>query len=72
MKPDGTVDRTLLVPIPERRTGQLGVYDEYVTQEKAAGRVPKSIERYETDQKKAGRPDAAVTYGSPVAATDAA
>lgn len=28
MKPDGTVDRTLLVPIPERRTGQLGVYDE--------------------------------------------
>ena len=72
MKPDGTVDRTLLVPIPERRTGQLGVYDEYVAQEKAAGRVPKSIERYETDQKKAGRPDAAVTYGSPVAATDAA
>ena len=55
MKPDGTVDRTLLVPIPERRTGQLGVYDEYVAQEKAAGRVPKSIERYETDQKKAGR-----------------
>ena len=59
MKPDGTVDRTLLVPIPERRTGQLGVYDEYVAQEKAAGRVPKSIERYETDQKKAGRTPAA-------------
>tara|TARA_R110000868_G_scaffold285682_5_gene546156 strand:- start:6721 stop:8256 length:1536 start_codon:yes stop_codon:yes gene_type:complete len=70
MKPDGTIDRTLLVPIPERRTGQLGVYDEYVAQEKAAGRVPKSIEMYEIAQKKAGRPDPAVTYGSPIAATD--
>ena len=59
MKPDGTVDRTLLVPIPERRTGQLGVYDEYVKQEIAAGRVPKSIEKYETDQRIAGRTPAA-------------
>jgi hypothetical protein len=59
MKPDGTVDRTLLVPIPERRTGQLGVYDEYAAQERAAGRVPKSIERFETDQRIAGRTPAA-------------
>jgi hypothetical protein len=47
------------VPIPERRTGQLGVYDEYAAQERAAGRVPKSIERYETDQRIAGRTPAA-------------
>ena len=72
MKPDGTIDRTLLVPIAESRSGQLGVYDEYVKQEKAAGRVPKSIEKFETDQKIAARPPAAVTYGSPVAATDLA
>ena len=59
MKPDGTIDRTLLVPIAESRSGQLGVYDEYVKQEKAAGRVPKSIEKFETDQKIAGRTPAA-------------
>ena len=59
IKPDGTIDRTLLVPIAESRSGQLGVYDEYVKQEKAAGRVPKSIEKFETDQKIAGRTPAA-------------
>ena len=59
MKPDGTIDRTLLVPIPERRSGQLGVYDEYVAQEKAAGRVPIGIKQFETEQKIAGRTPAA-------------
>jgi len=70
MNPDGTIDRTRLVPIAENRSGPLGVYDEYVKQEKAAGRVPKTIEKFETDQKIASRPPAAVTYGSPVPATD--
>ena len=72
MKPDGTVDRTLLVPIPERRTGELGVYDEYARQTIASGKIPVSIETFLTNQKIAARPPAAVTYGSPVAATDAA
>ena len=55
MNPDGTVDRTKLVPITQPRTGPLGVYDEYVKQEKDAGRVPKTIEQFETSQKVAGR-----------------
>jgi hypothetical protein len=59
MKPDGTVDRTLLRAIPERRTGPLGVYDEYVKQTMASGKTPKSIEQFETDQKIAGRTPAA-------------
>ena len=72
MKPDGTVDRTLLRAIPERRTGDLGVYDEYVKQTIASGKVPMGIDQFLTNQKIAARPLAAVTYGSPVAATDAA
>jgi len=72
MNADGTVDRTKLVAIPEPRTGPLGVYDEYVKQMKDRGQVPKTIEQFETDQKRAGRTSAAITYGSPVAATDAA
>lgn len=59
INPDGTIDRTKLVPIAESRSGPLGVYDEYVKQEKAAGRVPKSIEKFEIDQKIAGRTQAA-------------
>ena len=59
MKPDGTIDRTLLVPIAESRSGQLGVYDEYVKQEIAAGRVPLGIKQFETEQKIAGRTPAA-------------
>ena len=72
MKPDGTVDRTLLRAIPERRTGDLGVYDEYAKQTIASGKVPMGIDQFLTNQKIAARPPAAVTYGSPVAATDAA
>lgn len=41
------------------RTGVLGVYDEYVKQEKAANRIPKSIEAFETAQRIAGRTQAA-------------
>jgi hypothetical protein len=59
INPDGTIDRTKLVPIPQLRTGDLGVYDEYVKQEKDAGRVPKSIDKFITDQKVAGRTPAA-------------
>ena len=71
-KPDGTIDRTLLRAIPERRTGDLGVYDEYANQTIASGKVPMGIDQFLTNQKIAARPLAAVTYGSPVAATDAA
>jgi hypothetical protein len=55
IKPDGTIDRTKLVAITQPRTGQLGVYDEYLKQEEEAGRVPKSIDKFITDQKIAGR-----------------
>jgi hypothetical protein len=72
MKTDGSIDITLLVPISESRSGQLGVYDEYVKQEKAAGKVPIGIKQFEIEQQSASRPPAAVTYGSPVAATDTA
>jgi hypothetical protein len=41
------------------RTGVLGVYDEYVRQEKEANRIPKSIEQFETAQRIAGRTQAA-------------
>ena len=70
--PDGTINRTLLRAIPERRTGDLGVYDEYAKQTRASGKVPMGIDQFLTNQKIAARPLAAVTYGSPVAATDAA
>ena len=59
MKPDGTVDRTLLRAIAVPRTGPLGVYDEYVKQMKDSGKIPKTIEQFETDQKIAGRTPAA-------------
>jgi hypothetical protein len=71
MNPDGTIDRTLLRAIPERATGELGVYNEYVRQQKAAGKIPMGIDQFITNQKIAGRPLPAVTYGSPVAAQDA-
>ena len=58
-RPDGTVDRTLLRAIAVPRTGPLGVYDEYVKQMKDSGKVPKTIEQFETDQKIAVRTPAA-------------
>lgn len=70
-KPDGTVDRTLLRAIPERATGELGVYNEYVRQQTAAGKKPIGIDQFIINQKIAGRTPAAETYGSPIAAVDA-
>jgi hypothetical protein len=42
------------------RTGDLGVYDEYVTQETKAGRIPLGIDKFLLNQKIAARPPAAV------------
>jgi hypothetical protein len=53
------------------RTGDLGVYDEYVTQETKAGRIPLGIDKFLRQQKIDARPPANITYGSPVAAVDA-
>jgi len=74
MNSDGTVDRTKLVAIPERATGDLAVYNLYAEQQKAAGKVPIGIDQFIINQKIAGRTPASttVTYGSPVAAQDAA
>jgi len=57
-------------PPSRPRTGDLGVYDEYARQMQASGKVPKTIEQFLTDQKIAGRPPAAETYGSPITALD--
>lgn len=55
----GTVlDPTTMQPIytaPRERTGELGVYDEYVKQAKASGKQPMSIDQFITEQKKAAR-----------------
>ena len=55
----GTVlDPTTMQPIytaPRERTGELGVYDEYVRQQKAAGKQPMSIDQFIIEQKKASR-----------------
>lgn len=55
----GTVlDPTTMQPIftaPRERTGELGVYDEYVKQQKAAGKQPMSIDQFQIEQKKASR-----------------
>ena len=68
----GTVlDPTTMQPIytaPRERTGELGVYDEYVRQAKAVGKQPLSIDQFILEQKIAARPQGNVTYGSPVAA----
>ena len=52
---DGTVDITKLVAIQENRTGDLGIYDEYVRQAKASGMVPIGIEQFITNQRNANR-----------------
>jgi hypothetical protein len=55
----GTVlDPTTMQPIytaPRERTGELGVYDEYVKQQKAAGKQPMSIDQFQIEQRKASR-----------------
>lgn len=53
------------------RTGDLGVYDEYVSQETKAGRIPLGIDKFLLNQKIAARPPANITYGSPLPAVDA-
>jgi len=71
---DGTVDRSKLITIPVEkpgRTGELGIYDEYVSQQKELGKTPMGINEFMTAQKIAARTPGAVTYGSPVAAKDA-
>lgn len=40
---------------PRERTGELGVYDEYVRQQKASGKQPMSIDQFIIEQKKASR-----------------
>lgn len=52
---DGKIDRTKLIPFVEGPASLAG-YNLYQTQEKAAGRIPKSFERFQTDQQIAGRP----------------
>jgi hypothetical protein len=42
------------------RTGDLGVYDEYVTQETKAGRIPLGIDKFLRQQKIDARPPAAI------------
>jgi hypothetical protein len=42
------------------RTGDLGVYDEYVSQETKAGRIPLGIDKFLLNQKIAARPPAAL------------
>ena len=51
----GKIDRTKLLPFVEGPPSLAG-YNLYQTQEKAAGRIPKSYERFQTDQQIAGRP----------------
>lgn len=55
----GTVlDPNTMQPIytaPRERTGELGVYDEYVRQQKASGKQPMSIDQFIIEQKKAAR-----------------
>jgi hypothetical protein len=66
----GAMDRSKLMPFTEG-PASLAVYNLYVKQMKEAGKVPKSIEQFQTDQQIAGRQPANVTYGSPISALDA-
>ena len=68
---DGTVDRTKLVVIPERVTGNLAELAAENADRKQKGLPPLSIGQYREQIAKAGRTPAAETYGSPVAAVDA-
>jgi len=53
----GKIDRTKLLPFVEGPPSLAG-YNLYQTQEKAAGRIPKSFEKFQTDQQIAGRAQA--------------
>ena len=71
IKPDGTIDRTLLVAVTAAPTGNLAELAAENADRKQKGLPPFSIGQYRELIAKAGKPDAAVTYGSPVAARDA-
>jgi len=51
---DGKIDRSKLMPFIEGPPSLAG-YNLYSSQEKAAGRIPKTYERFQTDQQIAGR-----------------
>ena len=72
IKPDGTIDRTLLVAVTAAPTGNIAELALENADRKQKGLPPLSIGQYRERIAKAGKPDAAVTYGSPVAATDEA
>ena len=72
IKPDGTVDKTLLVAVTAAPTGNIAEVALENADRKQKGLPPLSIGQYRERIAKASRPDAAVTYGAPVAATDAA
>lgn len=70
IKPDGTVDKTLLVAVTAAPTGNLAELAAENADRKQKGLPPLSIGQYRELIAKAGKPDAAVTYGAPVAARD--
>ena len=70
IKPDGTVDRTLLVAVTAAPTGNLAELSAENADRKQRGLAPLSISQYREQIAKAGRTPAAVTYGAPFAATD--
>ena len=72
LKPDGSIDRTLLVAVTAEPTGNLAELAVENANRKDKGLPPLSIAEYRELIAKAGRTPAAVTYGSPVAATDVA
>jgi len=72
LRPDGTVDRSKLRAVGQPRAGELGVYDEYVKQMQAQGKTPVDINEFTLRKVREGRTPGAVTFGSPVAAQDAA
>ncbi len=71
IKPDGTIDRTLLVAVTSAPTGNLAELVAENADRKQKGLPPLSIGQYRELIAKAGKSDAAVTYASPVAARDA-
>ena len=70
IKPDGTIDRTLLVPVTAEPTGNLAELAAENEVRKLQGLPPLSISEYRKQIAKAGRPDPAVTYGSPFIGVD--
>jgi hypothetical protein len=72
LKPDGSIDRTLLVAVTAEPTGNLAELSVENANRKDKGLPPLSIAQYRELIAKAGRTPAAVTFGSRVPATDLA